>query len=103
MVGKGYPFIYSGDVGFSLAHGRPEDPQDPSSQHDRIDVCHVQPTYIAQEDPLRWWTIYPPHPFTSLCADPGQDLVILYDADINSGGPNNNPLLSVTDPLKPVY
>ena len=98
---KGFSLVYSGDVGFVLSHTSiPEDLRDHPLLYDTIDVCHVPPASFSHDTPCccEWWTIHATCPFTSISADPSQDLVILYDADIVSGGPDGTPLVSVLYP-----
>ncbi len=47
--------------------------------YDTIDVGHIQPLTLNRDEPIRWWTIHTPRPFSIFFADPSQDVLVLQD------------------------
>lgn len=46
-----------------------------------IDVGHIRSVNPSPDggEPVRWWTIHPPHPFSYFTADPSQDVLVLLE------------------------
>ena len=92
---EGFYLTYCGDVALVMRCKNLEMNEQPLGQfqYDGLKACHVEPPYVTSGAPRKWWSLRSTSPFTSVCVDPSQDVIILYNQDPFSGPLEGLPLM----------